>query len=122
MLEQQPDEVRAGPLPGLAEDHLLARVMVRGEFEERAVGDGPAGEGPRGLLHVALGIVADAEGEQLHQLTGEILVRVPVAIGRGVEPDQQGRVPHCGVQEARRTGPERIGGTGRSAAAWRPGR
>ncbi len=79
--------------------------MVRGVFEERAVGNGPAGEGPRGLLHVALGIVADPEGEQLHQLAGEILVRVPVAIGRGVEPDQEGRVPHRGVQEVAERGP-----------------
>ena len=99
MIEEHPDEVGAVPASGLRQEDLLTRVMRPGVFEEPVIEDGPAGERPRGLFDIALGIGADPEGEELHQLAGEVLVGVPLAIGRGVEPDHEGRVAHRGVQE-----------------------
>ena len=105
----------------LAEDRLVAIVVPRGGLAEGAVGDRPAGEGAGGLLDVGLGVVADAQGEQLHQLAGQVLVGVPLAVGRRVEPDQEGRVADRGSSSSPNgCGPG--GGTCRSGAAWPTGR
>ncbi len=53
----------------------------------------PAGEGAGGLADVLLGVVADAQAEQLHQLAGIVLVGLPLDVAVGVEPDEHGRVP-----------------------------
>ncbi len=63
--------------------------MSRGGLAELAIGDGPAGEGAGGFLDVGLAVMADPQGEELHQLAGQVLVGVPLAVGRRVEPDQE---------------------------------
>ena len=57
-----------------------------------ALDDRPAGQRPRDLLDVALGELADAEGEELHQLAGEVLVRLALPVRRGVEPVEKGGI------------------------------
>ena len=68
------------------------------EREALAVGV-PAGEGAGGLADVLLGVVADAEAEQLHQLAGVVLVRLALDVAVGVEPDQHGRVAADRLQQ-----------------------
>ena len=53
---------------------------------------GPAGEGARGLAHVALGVMADAHREQLEQLAAEVLVRVRLDVLAVVEIDEHRRI------------------------------
>ena len=59
----------------------------------------PAGEGAGRLADVGLGVVADAEGEQFHQLAGVVLVRLALDVAVGVEPDEHGRVAAHRQQE-----------------------
>ncbi len=54
--------------------------------------DGSPGQSTRGLLDIALGIMADAERKKLEQLTGEVFVGFPLPVRRGVEPDKKRRV------------------------------
>src|SRR5439155_20497157 len=64
---------------GLAEERDLLRVRTRlvedADLRRRlvAVGEAPAGERPRRGLHVVLGVVADAQREELHELAGVVL-------------------------------------------------
>ena len=51
--------VAVGELPGVAAIGLAGQLGL----------DGPAGEGPGSLADVYLGVVADAHGEQLQELT-----------------------------------------------------
>ena len=64
--------------------------MPLGDEEEieRVVTECPAGEGADGRVDVELGIEALAQGEQLEQLSAEILVRMLAAAGVVVQPDQ----------------------------------
>ena len=64
-------------------------VGVEGELAATQV---PAREGAGGGLDVVLSIVADTAGEQLHQLAGEVLVRVQLVVLVAVEVAQ-----HLGV-------------------------
>src|SRR5436309_2770071 len=83
---------RASTVAELAEDRLRAVVVeARGERELLAVGV-PAGEGAGGFADVRLGVIAHAEGEQLHHLPGVVLVRLTLDVAVGVEPDEHGRV------------------------------
>ena len=60
----------------------------------------PAGERPRELAHVALAVAAPgAEREQLHQLTGVVLVDVPLGVVGAVEPQQHRRVARDAERE-----------------------
>ncbi len=43
--------------------------------------------------------MAHAERKQLHQFAGQILIRMPLAIGRGVKVDEQGRLTNSGAQQ-----------------------
>src|SRR5262249_26299225 len=88
MLEQHFDEVVAFPLAGHSEDRLLAVVVARIVFAELLVNGRPAGEAAGGLLDIFLGIIADAEREEFHQLASQVLVRMPPAITRCIEPHQ----------------------------------
>ncbi len=100
LLEEDPDEVAAGPAALPAEDRLVA-VVVAGARSSRnspSVTVQPVRARAASLTSASV-IVADAQGEQLHQLAGEVLVGVPLAVGRGVEPDQQGRVADDGVEQ-----------------------
>jgi hypothetical protein len=66
---------------------------------ELVVDDRPAGQGTGGLLDVAFGVMADAEREELHQLSRQVLVGMSLAVGRRVEPDQQGRVADESIEQ-----------------------
>ena len=111
VLEEDRHQVVAVQAAAAAEDRLGLVVVPRGDVAEGAVVDGPAGQGAGGLLDVVLGVVADAEGEQLHQLAGEVLVGVPLAVRRGVEPDQQRRVADRGLEQLAERGRGHGGGT-----------
>jgi hypothetical protein len=78
---------------------LVALVVVLVVEDELVVPERVPGEGAGALLDVVLGVVADAQAEQLHELAGEVLVGAPdarvvvVEVGehRGVadDPEQQ---------------------------------
>ena len=71
----------------LSDDDLLRLVVVVFAEDEFLAVVGPAGEGAGGLLDVVLGVVADSEREQLHQLAGVVLIRVGLAVLRVVLGD-----------------------------------
>ena len=107
MVEQHRDQVVALPASATAEDGFLAVVVPSGDLGENvACLDRPAGQGAGGLLDIVLGVMADAEREQLHQLAGQVLVWVPLAIGRRIQPDKQRRVVDDGAEQL----PERLAG------------
>ena len=94
---------RAGVLPveraALPEDHLVTAVVPGAvEAEVRRAHPAaplvpPAGQRPRLLAHVALGVAVPlAEREQLHQLAGVVLVGRPLRVVGAGEPDQHRRV------------------------------
>src|SRR5262249_39592225 len=87
------------PRPGAAQERLLARIMFGRVVAELVVVDRPARQRAGSLLHVGLGEVADAEREELHQLAGQVLVGVPLAIARGVEIEKKGRLAYAGIEE-----------------------
>ena len=43
--------------------------------------------------------MAHAEREQLHQFAGQILIRMPLAVGRCVQVDEQSRLTNSGAQQ-----------------------
>ena len=92
LLHQDVDDVAAVEPARLAQEVLAAGVVVVGLEDELGAVAVPAGEGAGGLLHVGLGVVADPAGEQLHQLAGEVLVRVLLGARLTVEPDDHRRV------------------------------
>ena len=106
--------------PGLAEERLgpvvdLSGVVGEGRrLLEAAAGilPDPAGEGPGGLADVALGVMPGAQGEQLEELAGEVLVGLVLLAGPAVEPDEHGRVGDDRLQErgeaAQGVGPQRL--------------
>ncbi len=53
----------------------------------------PAGEDARRRVDVGLGVVADAHGEELHDLAAEVLLRHRPGVGAPVEPDEHRRCP-----------------------------
>jgi len=67
--------------------------MAGGHLVEGPVRDGPAGERAGDFLDIVLGIVADAQGEQFHHLARQVLVGMPLAVGRRVEIDKERRIP-----------------------------
>src|SRR5262245_19411544 len=89
LIEEDPDDIGTGPPAPAPEDDLVAVVVPRGDLAELAVSHGPAGEGPRRLIDVGLTVMTDPQGEELHQLAGQVLVGMPLAIGRRVEPNQE---------------------------------
>ena len=54
--------------------------------------DAPAGEDARRRVDVLLGVVADAEREQLHDLAAEVLLRPLPRVLPSVEPDEHRRI------------------------------
>ena len=95
MADAEPDRVLPGPLAGPAE-HRLHTGVVAGRVEAEVVvellgapGAAPAGQGPRQLAHVHLGVRAAVgpEREQLHQLTRVVLVGAALGVLVLVEPD-----------------------------------
>jgi len=69
MAQQDGDDLLAIEAAGLAEEGLLAVVVLVLAAAERAglAVDGPAGEGARRGLDVGLAVVALAQGEELEQ-------------------------------------------------------
>ena len=63
----------------------------------------PAGECPGGLADVAFRVIPGAQGEQLEELAGEVLVGLILLAGSSVEPDEHGRVGDDRLPEARRS-------------------
>src|SRR6266849_873295 len=55
-------------------------------------GNSPTGQGTGRLLDIALRKVADSKSEQLHQLAAEVFVGMALAVGLGVQPDEQSRI------------------------------
>ena len=47
----------------------------------------PAGEHTRGGVDVRLGVVADADREELHDLAAEVLLRLRFGVALAIEPD-----------------------------------
>src|SRR6185503_20405489 len=64
-----------------AEERLRAIVVLFRPELRRSPLDAPSREGARRLADVVLRVVADPEGEQLHQLAREVLVRVSAPVG-----------------------------------------
>ena len=73
--------------------------MLSGVEEEGPVLESPAGEGAGPLLDVALAVVADAEGEELHHLAREVLVGVRLPVRRAVEIGEHRRVTRHALQQ-----------------------
>ena len=90
----------------MSEHGFLAAVVLSLVDMEGKIVVAPPGKGPRGFAEVLLGIVADAHGEQFHELAAEILVRPAFQVLPGVEIDQHRRVARDGGKQ----GPEISGG------------
>ena len=112
LLEQDRRDVVAVEPAGVAQDRFLAVVVLCGDLAKPTALDEPAGEGAGGLLDVALGVMAPAQGEQLHHLAGKVFIRMRLAVGRRIEPDQHRRVPGDRRQERREAaqgvGPQQV--------------
>src|SRR5258708_40046316 len=83
---------------------MLGRIDLEGEI----VVD-PAGEGAGGLADVLLGIIADAHGEELHYLAGEVLVGRALHVLGGIEIDEHGGA--AGPPHPQKGGASRCPGT-----------
>jgi hypothetical protein len=53
----------------------------------------PAREHTRRRVDVRLGVVADADGKQLHDFTTEVLLRLRLGVGLTIQPDDHRGVP-----------------------------
>jgi hypothetical protein len=74
-------------------------VLAAVEERRLALARLPSGQGARGLLHVLLGVVPLAEGQQLHQLARQVLVRARLAVLVVVEIGEHRRIAHDLAQE-----------------------
>ena len=92
--------------PGVSKHGFLAAIVLRVVDVEGEIVVAPSGKGAGGFANVLLGIVADAHGEQLHELATEILVRAAFQVLPGVEKDQHRRIARDGGKQ----GPEISGG------------
>ncbi len=99
VFQEDAGHVRTAEPARLPQDCLVAIIVSRGGLAELAIGDGPAGQGSGGFLDVGLAVMADPQGEELHQLAGQVLVGVSLAVGRRVEPDQERRVADHRLQQ-----------------------
>ncbi len=62
----------------------------------------PAGEGARGLFDVVLSVIALAEAEELHHFAREIFIRVALAVGVAIQPNEHRHIlRHCVQQRAK---------------------
>jgi len=97
--------------PGLGAVIVAARIERELGVALRAIG--PAGQHARQLGHVFLGIAAvDAQGMQLHQLAGVILIQTASLRDPVIEVEQHGRMMGRGAQHlaerAKHVGTDRI--------------
>ena len=91
VIDEHRDQVVAAPPPAMSQDGLFAVVVAEWIVVQSPVFDGPAGQNPRRLFDVGLGVVPHADREQLHQLR-QVLIGLPARVLIGIEPDEQGRV------------------------------
>ena len=89
-------DIVAVPVAGFAQEGLGVVVVLVDVEGERPAAQVPARKGAGGGLDIVLGVVADAAGEQLHQLTGEVLVRVRLVVLVAVEVAHHLRVTRDG--------------------------
>ena len=103
LLHDDVDDVFAVETALVAEEHLLAVIVIRGAIlelpREPAIGcprnlglEGPAGERPRAFADIGLGVVAGAEAEQLEQFAAPILVDRGAMVLLVVEPEDHRRI------------------------------
>ena len=106
-----PHHVVQAPLAGLAQDRLGPVVEVaRVELVAMLLGIdlAPAGQCPRDLADVALGVMPLAQGEELEELAREVLVGLDLRAIQAIEPAAHGTVAeHPAVQLADRCPPQR---------------
>ena len=98
--DQDGQDVVGVEVAGLALEGLGAGVvlgLVEGVVQ--VLVERVAGEGARRFVDVLLGVVADADGEQLLHFAGVVLVRRALAVQAVVEPDQHGRVARDLLQQ-----------------------
>ena len=107
LLADDADHVVAGPVARLAEVGFLAGVVLVGvEAEGPLVAvDAEPGEGVGGGLDIALGVIADAEGVEFHELAPEVLVGTPLDRLGIIEEDEHRGVADKGGEQ-RGEGPE----------------
>ena len=97
---QRGQDIVGVQVAGLAEKRLVVRVVLGGvERELTGAVERVAGERARSFLHVLLGVVADADCEQLLHFAGVVLVGPALAVLVVVEPDEHGRVAGHGLQQ-----------------------
>ena len=93
VVEDEVGDVERSPLPGVAQDRLVAVVVEFLVVQGFALPvGGIAGESPGGLADVLLGVAVPPQGEQLHELAAVVLVGLDLLVGVAVEPDEHGRV------------------------------
>ena len=87
-----------GPRPARGIAFSPVVVLERGVPEGLVPRIDPVtGEGPGSLLDVVLGVIADAEGEEFHQLPGKVFVRMILLALSGIQPDEHRRVARDGL-------------------------
>ena len=88
------------PAPRHAHERLVTVIVLVGVEDELTGAIGAVtGERARGLLHVGVGVIADANGEQLHHLARVILVGLACAVLVVVQPDEHGRIASHSLQQ-----------------------
>ena len=104
---RRPSRRRARPCdPGRAAGCRRGGAASNRDDRSHAVGD-PTGQSGRSGAHVGLGVVADAEREQLEHLAAVVLVDLRGRVGRAVEVDEHRRVDgHRAQQRAEVAQPE----------------
>ena len=97
------DDVLTVEVAGFAQEGLLTFVVVVSLIVEEPVEpskgaagelglDGPAGEGPGTFANVDLGVAANAQTEELQQLTTPVLIHSVAVVIAVVQPVDHGRV------------------------------
>ena len=92
LLEDDLQGVDAVEVAGLAQERLRTIIMLVRVDLEREIVEVPAGERPRAFADVLLRVVPHAHGEELHHLTGKVLVGGALHVVLGVEEIQHRRV------------------------------
>jgi hypothetical protein len=89
----------------VAKERLGPVVDLRGVADDGRLGNAaarllphPAGKRSCGFANVALGEMAGAQGKELEELSGEVLVGFLLLAGPAVEPDEHCRIGDHGFE------------------------